>query len=87
MTDKTRTALTVARDLLSRSATYQERHDALRLIDQALAQPSPAIAMTDEQITNAWYETFSTSNPFCPCDLKSFTKAARAVERAHGIKS
>lgn len=36
--------------------------------------------MTDEQIELLWKSTFSTSNPFCPCDLRTFTKAARAVE-------
>jgi hypothetical protein len=41
MTDRTRKALTAARDLLARSSTYQERHDALRLIDGALADRSP----------------------------------------------
>jgi hypothetical protein len=40
MTDRTRKALTAARDLLARSPTYQERHDALRLIDEALADRS-----------------------------------------------
>lgn len=32
-------------------------------------------------------ETFSTGNPFCPIDQKSFDKVAAAVERAHGIKA
>lgn len=38
--------------------------------------------MTDAQIEQGWRKTFSTDNPFCPCDLKSFTKAVRWAERA-----
>lgn len=26
-------------------------------------------------VHKGWEATFSTNNPFCPCDLKSFTKA------------
>lgn len=33
-------------------------------------------------IEQGWRDTFSTNNPFCPCDLKSFTKAVRWAERA-----
>lgn len=47
MNDKTRTALTVARELLSRSATYQERHDAVRAIDKLLADRSRSAASPD----------------------------------------
>lgn len=35
------------------------------------------ISLSDAQIENGWRETFSTNNPYCPCDLKTFTKAAR----------
>ena len=38
--------------------------------------------LTGEQIEKGWRDIFSTSNPFCPCDLKSFTKAVRWAERA-----
>jgi hypothetical protein len=38
--------------------------------------------MTDEQIEKGWRDTFSTSNPFCPCDLRSFTKVVKWAERA-----
>lgn len=52
-------------------------------------EPTPATAdqkpMSDEQIEKRWHDTFSTSNPYCPCNLKSFTKAVRAAERWHGI--
>jgi hypothetical protein len=32
------------------------------------------------EIERGWNDTFSTTNPFCPCDLKSFTKAVRWAE-------
>jgi hypothetical protein len=38
--------------------------------------------LSSKQIEAGWHKTFSTSNPFCPCDLKSFTKAVRWAERA-----
>ena len=37
--------------------------------------------MTETQIKKGWRDTFSTENPFCPCDLKSFTKAVHWAER------
>lgn len=37
----------------------------------------PAQPLTDKQIEHGWKQTFSTENPFCPCNLKSFTKAVR----------
>jgi hypothetical protein len=43
------------------------------------AQP---VALTDAQIEAGWRQTFSTDNPYCPCNLKSFTKAVRWAERA-----
>lgn len=56
---------------------------AKRLMDAAKpAKPKP---LGDSKIRERWEATFSTSNPFCPCDLKSFTKAVRATEAAHGI--
>jgi hypothetical protein len=39
-------------------------------------------ALPDWRIADGWHNTFSTSNPYCPCDLKSFTKAVRWAERA-----
>ena len=48
-------------------------------------KPAERVALSDEAIRNLWHKTFSTSNPFCPCDLGPFTKAVRAAEYAHGI--
>ena len=42
--------------------------------------------MTDEEIERGRKETFSTENPFCPCDSKTMRKAVRWAERHHGIK-
>jgi hypothetical protein len=39
-------------------------------------------ALTGAVIEKGWYSTFSTSNPYCPCNLKSFTKAVRWAEHA-----
>ena len=41
--------------------------------------------LTDAQIEQGRRETFSTENPFCPCDSKTMRKAVRWAERAHGI--
>lgn len=41
--------------------------------------------LTDEQIEKLRRDTFSTENPFCPCDSKTMRKAVWATERAHGI--
>lgn len=41
--------------------------------------------LSDAQIADLWRATFSTQNPYCPCDIRSFAKAARAAEYAHGI--
>ena len=41
--------------------------------------------LTDAQIEAGRKATFSTSNPFCPCDSKTMRKAVRWAERAHGI--
>ncbi|MGH7463455.1 MAG: hypothetical protein ACREMA_20800, partial [Longimicrobiales bacterium] len=38
--------------------------------------------LTEREIEAGWHQTFSTSNPYCPCNLKSFTKAVRWAERA-----
>jgi hypothetical protein len=39
-------------------------------------------ALTDAEIEAGWHQTFSTSNPYCPCNLKSFTKAVRWAQHA-----
>lgn len=41
--------------------------------------------LSDEQIEQGRRDTFSTENPFCPCDSKTMRKAVRWAERAHGI--
>jgi len=66
-------------------------HVSQELVDRALAlpgAPTPATRkpLTDEQIEKLREATFSTGNPFCPCDSKTMRKAVRAAERAHGIK-
>lgn len=58
--------------------------------DQA-QQPSPTTPrsepLTDKQIEAGREATFSTSNPFCPCDSKTMRKVVRWAEHAHGIGS
>lgn len=44
------------------------------------AQPAALELLTDAVVRKGWQHTFSTENPFCPCDLKSFTKAVRWTE-------
>jgi hypothetical protein len=39
-------------------------------------------ALSDAEVEAGWRKTFSTENPYCPCNLKSFTKAVRWAERA-----
>lgn len=41
--------------------------------------------LTDERIEKLRQETFSTNNPYCPCDSKTMRKAVRAAESAHNI--
>lgn len=52
-------------------------------LKEPAAVPSPLSA---EAVRALWESTFSTRNPFCPVDLKSFTKAVRATECAHGME-
>lgn len=40
------------------------------------------VRLTDEEIEALRRDTFSTDNPFCPCDRKTMRKAARAAEQA-----
>lgn len=54
--------------------------------------PPPAVSggdarkpLTDPHLEKLREATFSTGNPFCPCDSKTFRKVARAVEHAHEI--
>lgn len=41
-----------------------------------------AVLLTDEQIERGRKQVFSTGNPFCPCDAKTMSKAARWAEAA-----
>ena len=43
---------------------------------------STSAELTAKQIRDGWEATFSTNNPYCPCDLKSFTKAVNWAQRA-----
>lgn len=51
-----------------------------------MASPTPPLAqpvvLTDAQIEEGRRETFSTDNPYCPCDSKTMRKAVRWAERA-----
>lgn len=70
---------------------HQRQHDAEALAGEYLMQRDDARAkatptpLTDAQIEEGRMATFSTNNPFCPCDSKTMRKAVRWAERAHGI--
>jgi len=51
--------------------------DIYRVIAREHAAPTAGLAaiLTQAEIERGWHDTFSTGNPFCPCNLKSFTKA------------
>lgn len=67
-----RTAARVALDsMLERFAS---------LLSAAQAEREP-VALTCAEIERGWNDTFSTRNPFCPCDLGAFTKSVRWAER------
>jgi hypothetical protein len=40
------------------------------------------VSLTSDQIEKGWRDTFSTSNPYCPCNLKTFTKAVYWAQHA-----
>jgi hypothetical protein len=46
---------------------------------------TPRQPLSEARIEEGRHETFSTNNPFCPCDSKTMLKAVRWAERAHGI--
>lgn len=60
------------------SASY----DAVKTALRALLERKP---LSDSQIERLRQSTFSTDNPYCPCDSKTMRKAVQAAERAHGI--
>ena len=45
-----------------------------------------AVPLTAKQMESGREAIFSTGNPYCPCDSKTFRKVAEWVERHHGIK-
>lgn len=52
----------------------------------AAARPQPVQEpLTNAQIEEGRKATFSTDNPFCPCDSKTMRKAVWWAESAHGI--
>lgn len=84
----------------SKKPSYGPELDALLDVQPVYAaaqpQPQPAQPLTgtaakvraplsDAQIEKLREATFSTNNPFCPCDSRTMRKAVWAAERAHGI--
>lgn len=69
-------------DELLDALTLREQRDELldELILREQRQP-----LKEEQIERLREQSFSTGNPFCPCDSKTMLKAVRAAERAHKI--
>ena len=54
----------------------------LALASAQQAEPREVQPLTDEAIKAGRQKTFSTNNPFCPCDAKTMRKAVRWAERA-----
>lgn len=64
-----------------------ERVAALDKACKALAgQPAAEVELTDAELEAGRHQVFSTNNPFCPCDSKTFRKAARWAISAHEAK-
>ena len=68
-------------DLLTATSTKPAEANYDSLINSVKKQPALQ-SLTTEQIKKGWEATFSTDNPFYPCNLKSFTKAAHWAEHA-----
>lgn len=73
--------------LLSDCATMPRGHDVIMRIGthptaSTTAGLTEAARLTDTQIEEGRRETFSTDNPYCPCDSKTMRKAVRWAERA-----
>lgn len=49
-------------------------------------QPAAVVELTDAELEAGRHQVFSTNNPFCPCDSKTFRKAARWAIAAHIAK-
>ena len=47
----------------------------------ALAARKPLTGLTREQMEAGRHQVFSTNNPFCPCDSKTFRKVSEWTER------
>lgn len=47
----------------------------------ALAARKPLAGLTREQMEAGRHQVFSTNNPFCPCDSKTFRKVSEWTER------
>lgn len=62
----------------------------VRALYAATPQPTQAqagaVPLTAKQMESGREAIFSTGNPYCPCDSKTFRKVAEWVERHHGIK-
>ena len=65
-----------------------EHHPHALVLASAPATPAAtaqAAPLTDEQIEAGRHATFSTGNPYCPCDSKTMRKAVRWAEAQHRI--
>lgn len=67
--------------------SYPDPQDGYRWYgaDPLYLSPPGATALrplSDAVIEQGWRSTFSTGNPYCPCNLQSFTKSVRWAERA-----
>ena len=62
-----------------------DERDRLAAEVEALRADAGRKPLTDAQIESGREATFSTGNPFCPCDSKTMRKAVRWAEAKHGI--
>ena len=58
---------------------------ALYTTPQPTQAQAGAAPLTPKQMDSGREAIFSTGNPYCPCDSKTFRKVAEWVERHHGI--
>ena len=80
-----REGLTGELDMMDRIYYVLRSHLVQRA--ESAKQSAPVVKPTcsplsDTQLEKIWKDTFSTNNPFCPCNLKTFLKVARAVEQS-----
>lgn len=66
----------------SKGATLIIDAQLQQAVDQAQAKLEP---MTEKQRREGREAIFSTGNPYCPCDQKTFDKVTGYVERFHQI--